>query len=76
MAPVYGGQWPEVRDQLNAVTITFTAGYPTVSEGIKHAMKLLIKAWFDNRGEQLSQPGTVPFGVEALLDSYRWGSYV
>lgn len=76
LAPAFGQSWPSTRQQLNAVTITFIAGYgldSLVPSGIRTAMKLLMSNWFENREATIS--GTiideVPMGVSALLWPYR-----
>ena len=68
--------FPVVRDQLEAVTITFAAGYgdaAAVPSGIKTAMKLLISHWFDNRHlvGAPGQVGEIPHSVDAILWPYR-----
>lgn len=47
------GTWPATRDQLNAVTIRFVAGYSDdpedVPEQFKQAIRLLLAHWYENR---------------------------
>lgn len=49
----YGEAWPSIRYQPNAVTIIYTAGYGATADlvpaTIKHAMKLRIADWYENR---------------------------
>jgi uncharacterized phiE125 gp8 family phage protein len=48
----YGQSWPSTRDDYNAVTITFVAGFTAaalVPMNWKHALKLLIGHWYVNR---------------------------
>ena len=68
--------WPSVYDRINAVTITYTAGYGAaadVPEGIKAAMKLLVGHWYENREGVIT--GTIvtemKMAVDALLSFYR-----
>lgn len=74
-------EWPVADDRLNAVIVTYKAGYgddsgSSVPEDIKIALRMLIKYWYDNRdayvintrssGEVLE----MPIGTTALLDQY------
>lgn len=80
-----GETWPTTDHVTNAVTITYVAGYspddsssPTdeaanVPQPIKHAMKLLIGHWYENR-EQVNVGNIVtpmPSAAHALLAPYR-----
>lgn len=75
--PAYGVNWPNLRCQNNSITVRFTAGYGTspgsVPEPIRQAMLLLIGSWYEQRESVLigQIPSELPFGVEALLASYR-----
>ena len=78
--PLYGGSWPSHISDANAVTVTWYSGYgPTaasVPSQIKHAMLMLIGTWYERRlGVDSVSSVEVPFGVRALLDMARWGSY-
>lgn len=77
ITPAYGESWPAVRNVINAVRITFIAGYTTVPETVKLAIKLLVGQWYENR-EQIIL-GTIvadmPNGVRALLMNAWHGSY-
>jgi uncharacterized phiE125 gp8 family phage protein len=57
--------WPTTRAVPEAVTVRFTAGYTTVPEPIKQAMKLMVGHWFDNPG------APAPEAVAALLAPWR-----
>lgn len=79
--PVYGQTWPIPRPQIDAVQITFTAGYgdtaAAVPENVKAAMKLLIGHWYENReaaviGQTVEQ---LPMAVNALLSATDHGAY-
>lgn len=77
--PAYGQLWPTTRCQLNAVAVTFTAGYgaaAAVPVPIKHAVKLLVSHWFENREPVVVGTITseVPTTVKALLGPYRVGT--
>lgn len=83
ITPVYNGSWPIARAQINAVTVTFVAGYapgsgsPTdyaanVPEGLKAAIKLLVGAWYEHReavGPLALKP--VPMAYDALIWNHR-----
>lgn len=72
--------WPLTYARMNAVKITFKAGYPgtdasdTIPEKIRQAMLLLVKHWFDNRNavevQEVSSVSTaeVPITANHLLD--------
>lgn len=73
LIPKYGLEWPETRDHGQAVTVRFVAGYSTVPEDLKHALKMLIADWYEGReassvGQAVTQ---VPFAVDAILSGYR-----
>lgn len=54
IVPAWSETWPTTRLVVDAVTVTFTAGYGTataVPEILKHGMRLLVGHWFDNRGD-------------------------
>lgn len=77
---IYGGTWPSHLSDPNAVTVTWWAGYgaegSNVPAAIRHAMLMLIGHFYERRLAADSVPATeVPFGVKALLDSQKWGSY-
>lgn len=68
-----GQAWPSTYSRLDAVRVTWTAGYgsaaASVPVAIKHAAFLLIGTWYDNRASISTNSGVaeVPFTVEALL---------
>jgi uncharacterized phiE125 gp8 family phage protein len=75
--PAYGKAWPTTRQEINAVQITFTAGYglaAAVPQGIKAWMLLRIGSMYQHREEQaLLERATLspqPF-VDRLLDPFR-----
>lgn len=76
--PVYNQIWPYTYSRLQAVTVTFTAGYgdtiDTVPASLKHAMLLLIGHWYEHReAVNVGNIGTpFPFAVEALMTPYRF----
>lgn len=79
--PVYGEVYPSTREQNNAVTVTFTAGYgaaaSNVPDTVKTAIKLMAAHLYENReATSEMQLHNVPLGVKDLLSCERWGSYV
>jgi len=78
--PVSGESWPEVYDKLNAVEITYSAGYDnsdkmrSLPDSTRQAMMLMIKHWYDNRDPVVVSEGRavdtkeVPLSANALFD--------
>lgn len=79
--PIYGTTWTPHRQDDNAISVTWWAGYgPTgssVPAAIKHAMLMLVGHWYENRGAVLVGSISKPleYAVESLLSSQQWGSY-
>lgn len=73
--PAYGECWPSTRCHPNAVNITFVAGYATVPETIKTAIKMLATHWYEHR-EAVTEVAlnSVPMAVESLLMAESWGA--
>lgn len=75
--PARAESYPDTHtDILQAVTITFTAGYgeaSAVPNAIKHAMLLIVSHWYDNRDAvNIGNVVTpLPMAVDALLWPYR-----
>lgn len=77
---IYGGTWPSHLADPNAVSVTWWAGYGSsgsdVPSAIRHAMLMIIGHLYERRLAADSMASNeVPFGVKALLDSQKWGSY-
>lgn len=75
VVPEWGEVWPPIRNQVDAIKITYTAGYGDASDvpqAIKHAMLMLVAHWYENR-EAVSQNAgqEVPLAVQNLLNPYR-----
>jgi len=72
----YGVSWPTTRDIINAVTVTYQAGYGAASAvpaSIKTAIKMLAAHWYEHR-EAVTDgraPVEVPMAVESLLWMHR-----
>lgn len=71
--------WPATKEQYNAVTVTYSAGYDaselrlTVPEKIRQAILFMVTHWFNNREMVMISEGRsvdvkeVPFTAELLL---------
>jgi uncharacterized phiE125 gp8 family phage protein len=76
--PSYDNNWPEARDERNAVRITYYSGYsnPTyVPEAIKQWVKLRVGAMYENRESLMVGAGNfiteLPHSyVDGLLDEF------
>lgn len=75
VTPAYRQVWPFTRCQMNAVNITYTAGFANaaaVPETIKLALRQLTAHFYENREATLEEKlETLPVGAIALLDSER-----
>lgn len=75
--PAYSVTWPVVRDQADAITVRFVAGYGSnpgdIPEPIRQAMLLLIGHWHANREAVIIgvTPVELPLAVDALLFPFR-----
>lgn len=73
--PAYGAAWPTVRDQSDAILVTFIAGYGSnpgdVPEPIRQAIKLMTGHFNENReAVTAGQLIETPIAVERLLRKY------
>lgn len=78
--PVFAFEWPTARDQADAVTVRFVAGYDTpalVPPSIKHAIRLLVGHWFENREAVVTGviPNEMKIAVNSLLNGNEYGHY-
>jgi uncharacterized phiE125 gp8 family phage protein len=76
----YSGSWPSHLFDFGAVEVTWWGGYGpdavSISQRIKSAILWLVGLWYEKRmAAQQANLSEIPFGVKALLDSIRWGSY-
>jgi uncharacterized phiE125 gp8 family phage protein len=75
LLPAFGKVWPWTRWQLNAVKITFVAGYAdagSVPVMIRRAILLLVGHWYENREPVVMGTATpLPMAVDSLLLPYR-----
>lgn len=76
----YTGSWPSHLFDFGAVEVTWWGGYgpdaASISQRIKSAILWLVGLWYEKRmAAEQANLSEIPFGVKALLDSVRWGSY-
>lgn len=77
--PAFGTSWPSTRDVMNAVTVTFVAGYATpdlVPFSTKAALLLFAAELADKREPTVT--GTIIAkipGFDALMIAEDWGAY-
>ena len=74
LVPAYGLAWPVARAEVNAVALTYVAGYANaaaVPEAIKSWIKLQVGAMYEHR-EAFADRQTYGLGfVDRLLDRYK-----
>jgi hypothetical protein len=73
LTPSYGNAWPSTRDQTEAVTITYVAGYglaSSVPASIKSAIRTTVAFWYENRESQELPPEAI-----RILQHYKIGEY-
>lgn len=79
VTPAYGESWPSTRCQMNAVTVTYIAGYAeaaAVPGPIRRAIAMLVAHWFENREAVLVGPSAIemPMHVRDMLMPWKvWG---
>lgn len=77
---VYGGAWPSYLLDYNSVSVTWWAGRgasaASVPQSVRNAILWLVGLWYERRmAADAANLSEIPFGVKALLDSAKWGSY-
>lgn len=71
---VEGFAWPAFYDRCDALTFTLVCGFPEVPEAIKHAARLMVGHWFENReAANEKDVRAIDMAVEALVGRYRIG---
>ena len=76
--PSLGFFYPVTREKLNAVQITFVAGYgndgTSVPEPLKTAIKWLVAYWYQQReSASVAALKPIPFGVDSIIRQYSLG---
>lgn len=76
IVPAYGEIWPTTRSDIDAVTVTFVAGYGTerqsVPENIRSLLLLHVADLFANREPTLT--GTIARALPYSMDALYWGA--
>ena len=88
ITPAFSTPWPYTRSVINAVNITFVAGYayspstpgtpvpPWWWEYVRTAILMTVDAWYNNRGSTApSATAPIPAAAAALFDAAAYGSY-
>lgn len=73
LTSAYNTDWPATRDQVNAVLVTYTAGYatPDTTPGpLKQAIKMLASYWFNNREAAGASMDEQPLAFRTLIAAY------
>ena len=69
-----GYTWPSIQDEINALTVTYVAGYgdagSDVPGNILQAMRYLIATYYENRTDHLA---TLPTASRVILDNIKYG---
>lgn len=76
LEPKPGFSWPSVDDRPDALQAVFTCGYgaeaSAIPATIRHAAKLLVGHFYENREESTSlRLARLPFGFDALIHPHR-----
>lgn len=79
--PVFGSVWPVCQPRVDAVQVTYTAGYGSTASSVPlaicQAILLMVGHWYENREEVVI--GTISTKVqetvEALLSAFDHGEY-
>ena len=74
VVPVYAGSWPESRDQINAVTLRYVAGYTNAAAvplPIKAWIQLMVGSLYENRQTESTRPSHSLGFADRLLDRYK-----
>ena len=76
--PKPNGTWPDMFNRVDALKITYTAGYAdidAVPDTLKHAALLLIGHWYQSREQVVigTPPSVVPYAFDMLVNKYKIG---
>jgi len=70
----YGESWPSLRSEINALTVTYVAGYgataATVPAYLVQAIRLIVADMYDNRTDYVKG---LPTAAERLMDRAKHG---
>lgn len=70
----YDSEWPDTRDQPEAVRVRYVTGYATTPPAVKAALQLMV-GWFnEHRGSEMDPNDIQPPAAKALLNTVKiWG---
>jgi hypothetical protein len=80
IVPAYNVTWPTTRNQPDAVSVRYVAGYgaaAAVPAAARQAVKLLIGHYYENREAVVTgmTASELPEAVRSLLATLKWGGY-
>ena len=72
IVPAYDKSYPDTRNQPNAVTVVYQAGYGAnttdVPESIRLAIRLLVGSYYENReATSVAKVNDLPLGIQMLI---------
>jgi uncharacterized phiE125 gp8 family phage protein len=77
--PKDNAEWPVADDRIDAIKITYTAGFGAAADvpaGVRHALLMLIAHWYENRAAASEAAvREIPVAVAALIGNERVGWY-
>lgn len=77
IVPKESNTWPSTYTRLDAITVTFVAGFgsgqDSVPESIRQAIRMLVVHWFDNPGVVGATTSELPMEVQSLISINRKG---
>jgi uncharacterized phiE125 gp8 family phage protein len=79
LMPKTGKAWPALTDQIDAITITYKAGFgdsdSDIPMSINRAIRMLVVHWFENRGIAIvgTSVSHLPMAVQSLVSINRKG---
>ncbi|MDZ7711701.1 MAG: head-tail connector protein [Rhodovibrio sp.] len=72
--PAYSKTWPDIRAEIDAVRVEFTAGYAdadSVPAPLKTGIKMLVAHWYEHRvAVSTNDLSEVPFAVKSMWNPY------
>lgn len=74
LEPIDGFTYPTLFDRADAISFTLQCGFAETPEPIKHAARLMVAHWFENR-EAASEKSvkSIDWAVDALIGRYKKG---
>jgi uncharacterized phiE125 gp8 family phage protein len=79
ITPAFGQSWPDTAEVVNAVTVSYTAGYANanlVPKLLKSGMLFYVAHLYENRSAVTDGDlKEVPMAVESIIQQYTTGIY-